>query len=195
MPGLPDRDQMKMVEDECLRLFENGEKIGALKLADALMKLEGIPMHCPAHHFLVPAALLTSAHMFAENSREELVRDLGKAKERSRDIPGGICGLCGCCGAAVGTGTFASIWQKTSPTSKSGWAACNALTAQSLGSIASVEGPRCCKRVTYLSISAAVPAVKEQLGVYVGEIADVKCSHFYKSRECRGFACPFFPGV
>jgi len=195
MPGLPDKNHMKLVEDECLRLFDSGEKISALQLADALMKLPELPMHCPYHHFLVPAALLTSAHMFAESSRDELARDLGKAVERSKDIPGGICGLNGCCGAGIGAGIFASIWQKTSPTSKSGWAACNAMTAASLSSIASVEGPRCCKRVTYLSISAASAAAREMLGVELGEPAEIKCSHYYKSRECRGFACPYFPGV
>lgn len=195
MPGLPDKNHMKLVEDECLRLFDEGKKLGALQLADELMKLPELPMHSPYTHFLVPAALLTAAHMFAESSRDELVRDLAKAAERSKDIPGGICGLNGCCGAGIGAGIFASIWQKTSPTSKSGWAACNAMTADSLAAIAGVEGPRCCKRVTYLSITAAMSSAKERLGVDLGELGDVKCSHHYKSRDCRGFACPYFPGV
>lgn len=194
MPLLPDKSHLKLIEDECLRLFESGEKIGAIELADALMKLDGLPVHCPYHHFLVPAAILTSAHMYACSNIESLAADLRKAGARSGDIPGGICGLCGNCGAATGAGIFASIWQKTTSMSKSGWAVCNELTARSLSEIASVEGPRCCKRVSYLSLRAAVPAINELLDVYVGEATEIKCSFHTKSRECRKGACPFYPG-
>ena len=150
-------------------------------------------MHSPYHHFLVPAALLTSAHMYQGSARDKVAADLKKAMERAGAVPGGICGNYGCCGAAVGVGIFGSIWQGTHPLAKSGWAASNELTARALAAIAGVEGPRCCKRVTFLSIGAAISAAKELLGVELGEEKPVQCTYFASSRECRGLACPFFP--
>ena len=62
-----------------------------------------------------------------------------------------------------------------------------------LEAVASVEGPRCCTRVTYLAVTAVMAASKELLGLDLGETPAVTCAHFAKNRECRGAACPFFP--
>ena len=67
------------------------------------------------------------------------------------------------------------------------------MTARCLSSIASVEGPRCCKRVTYLTLSAALPAAREFLGLDLGEIPEHTCHHFSQSRECRGNRLPVLP--
>lgn len=195
MALLPDKDHMEKIEKECLRLFDAGEMIPAVDLTNRLMQLEGLPMHCPYHHFLVPAALLTSAHMYQGSTREKLEKDLGKASERAGSIQGGICGNYGCCGAAVGAGIFASIWQGTTPLSKSGWAACNEMTARALSAIAGVEGPRCCKRVSFLSVLSAVTGARELLGVELGESRIPTCSFSANSRECRKDACPFYQGT
>ena len=59
------------------------------------------------------------------------------------------------------------------------------MTARRLSAIASVEGPRCCKRVTYLTLSAALPAARKFLGLDLGEIPEHTCHHFSQSQECR----------
>lgn len=190
---LPNPAQAAALEKRCLALYDAGEPLSAVAIADDLMSLPDFAMHTPDHHVLVPCALLTAAHLRAGKGREALAADLKKAAERAAIVPGGTCGNYGCCGAAVGGGIFAAVWNKTSPMSKAGWAAGNAMTARCLEAIASVEGPRCCKRVTYLAVTAVMVASKELLGLDLGEVPTVTCAHFAKNRECRGTACPFFP--
>ena len=192
MAMLPDVHHMEQIETCCLELINAGETLGAMEVAEILLALPGLPMHCPYHHFLLPAALLTAAHMGKHGSAEQLERDLKIAKERAGAVPGGTCGQYGCCGAAIGVGIFVSIWQRATPLSKSGWAVGNAITARCLNEIAGVEGPRCCKRVTYLSLRAAIPAIQELLAVDVGMFSAVHCRYHEKNRECRGTECPFF---
>ena len=93
----------------------------------------------------------------------------------------------------MSAGIFASVWQGTTPMSKTGWASANEITARALDSISSADGPRCCKRVTYLALSAAVPAARELLGVDAGEFSTPVCHYFKQNRECLKIKCPFFP--
>lgn len=192
MALLPDAEQMRQIETRCLELMRAGTPLGAVEVAERLMALPGLPVHCPYHHFLMPAALLTAARLRTGGSAERLQKDLKLAKERAGSVPGGACGQYGCCGAAIGAGIFASVWQGTTPLSKDGWAAGNKLTARCLEEIATVEGPRCCKRVTYLTLRAVIPAARELLGVDLGEFSQIRCIYHESNRECRGAACPFF---
>ena len=194
MPALPDPGQMDQIEAACLAAYDAGQPRSVVELAELLMDLPDLPMHCPYHHFLVPTAMLTAACLSAGEGRDKLEGLLKQARERAGTVPGGYCGQFGACGAAIGAGIFASLWQKTTPLSKTGWAAANEMTARALSAIASVEGPRCCKRVTYLTLHAACPAARELLGVDIGPgPEELKCHHFTRSRECRKTACPFFP--
>jgi len=176
----------------CLEIFDAGEPRNAADIAEALMSLPEIPMHSPDHHFLVPAALLTAANLVS-GDRERLDAGLAEAARRASQVPGGVCGSFGCCGAAVGAGIFCSVWNRTCALSKTGWAAANETTARALSAIASVEGPRCCKRVTYLAVGAVLASSKELLGLDLGEMPAVVCRRCGQNRECRGPACPFFP--
>jgi len=194
MAVLPDQQRMKRIEDRCLEWMEKGTPMGAAQIAEDLVLLPDMPMHCPYHHFLVPAALLTSAHLHAGSTTERLAKDLKLAKERAGMVPGGICGQWGSCGAALGVGIFSAIWRNTSPLSKDGWANGNLITARCLEEIATVEGPRCCKRVTYLAIRAAVTIAREELGVDMGAFPEMRCRFSSQNRECRKEACPFYAG-
>ena len=193
MPMLPDACHMDLIDAKCLEVFSAGTPSGAFGIAEALMDLDGLPMHCPYHHYLTAAALLTSAALHSGCTEEKLRALLKTARERASQVPGGFCGQFGCCGAAVSTGIFASVWQNTTPLSKTGWDAANQMTARALTAISSTNGPRCCKRVTYLALSSAIPAVRELLGVDVGEFPAVTCHHFQGNRECLGADCPFSP--
>lgn len=142
---------------------------------------------------MVPAALLTAAHSVSGRDRSALERDLNAALSRSKRVPGGSCGDCGCCGAAVGAGIFAALWLKTTPKSTVRWADANRFTAWCLEYIATVDGPRCCKRVSYLALEAAVPLAKEVLGVDLGQRPRPACTRFAQNAECLHAACPYFP--
>lgn len=193
MAMLPDVQHMEQIEACCVELLECGETLNVVEIATHLMELPELPMHCPYHHFLVPAALLTAACMQVKGDGSALSRSLKIARERASILPGGMCGQFGCCGAALGAGVFAAIWLETTPMSKQGWAAVNEYTSRCLSKVASVEGPRCCKRVTYLTLCAAAAAAKDLLGLDLGECPEITCGFYAKNRECRGVECPFFP--
>lgn len=159
-----------------------------------LMDLQGLPMHCPEHHFIVPAALLLAAHRGAGMAREKVGQDLHTAMMRGKTVPGGFCGNCGCCGAAVGAGMFLSVWLATNPKSNENWALVQRMTACALERIAAVEGPRCCKRVTFFALEAARTFCKTELAMDLAGTPKIVCKYSSNNQECRHTACPFFPG-
>lgn len=177
----------------CLNAFDAPGAPAALDVMEAMMALEGLPMHCPEHHYIVPAALLTAARRAAGGSREQLAKDLKAAEERAKKVPGGSCGFSGCCGAAVGAGIFAAVWLGTNPKRGDHWGDVNGFTAQCLAHIAQAGGPRCCKRVCYLALQKAVPLARALLGVELGPTPAPRCTRFAQNAECRHRDCPFFP--
>lgn len=191
--GTPFADNYPEMIRLCLDAFDQGGPVAPLDMLEAMMSLPNVEMHTPEHHFMVPAALLTAAHSVSGRDRAALERNLHAALTRSKRVPGGSCGDCGCCGAAVGAGIFAALWLKTTPKSTVRWADANRFTAWCLESIATVDGPRCCKRVSYLAIEAAVPLARELLGVDLGELPKPACTRFAKNAECLHTACPYFP--
>ena len=174
-------------------LYEDTDKHTPEWYARRLMNQKGLPMHCPEHHFIVPAALLLAAHRNAGTDAEKVHRDLRVALMRAQTVPGGFCGNCGCCGAGIGTGIFLAIWYNTNPKSEHNWALTQRMTARALAEIATVEGPRCCKRVTFLALSAAKEFCKQELGLELGTEAEFICGYYPQNRECRGIDCPYFP--
>ena len=193
MPISADPKHIELIIEKCLDYYDSGLKAGAMDICTRLMALEDIPMHSPDHHFLLPAAMLTAAHISEGSARSKLISDLGKAKERSKDIPGGICGLNGCCGAGIAAGIFTSIWLGATPLSKESWATANRMTAAALASISSVDGPRCCKRDCYLALQGLIPVIKELTEVDLGRTSTY-CGFYNRSRECKKELCPFYHG-
>ena len=181
------------IEAEALRLYREGDARSPLANAERLMRLDGLMMHCPEHHYIVPAALLLAAHSEAGSDAARVGRDLALAKTRAMNVPGGSCGNSGCCGAAVGAGIFLSIWRKVNPKSNENWSLVNRLTAACLNRVATVEGPRCCKRVTYLTLMEAVEFCARETDVRLEPPGNIVCGWFPRNKECRKTACPFFP--
>lgn len=177
----------------CLETLHSGTVPAAEELLNRMMDHPDVPMHYPYHHFIMPAALLTLAAMETGKTEAALEKMLAEAKKRALQIPGGFCGLCGTCGAGTGAGIFMSIFTKTTPKSVETWKWCNELTGRCLQRIASVEGPRCCKRVSYLSAAEAVPYVNEKLGLHLRTASGLRCKYHGKNPECRGAGCPYFP--
>lgn len=177
----------------CLETYDSGEIPAAEEMLNRMMDHPDVPMHFPYHHFIMPAALLTLSAMEAGKSREELEKMLKEAKKRSLSVPGGFCGLFGSCGAGVGAGIFMSVYTKTTPKSGQTWEWCNELTGQCLQKLASAGGPRCCKRTSYLSVSASVPFINEKLGLHLRNSDKVLCKYHDRNAECIKQACPFYP--
>lgn len=163
-----------------------------LEISRALMRHPKVKMHGPEHHFLVPAALL-AAHANARGEPGEKPRLLAEARRRSEPVAGGFCGFQGACGAAIGAGIYVSIASGATPLTREPWALANAATSKALGVLASVGGPRCCKRTTWLVLLSAIRFAREHLGVALTG-RGARCEHSALNRECIEARCPFYPG-
>lgn len=182
------------ITEKSLAWFHKEGPINVFEMASDLMDIEGLPMHCPPHHYLVPAVLLTACHKAEGDSEEILKEDLKEANERSHNILGGFCGLYGNCGAAVGTGIFLSIYTQTGPCSEGSWAWTNKITARGLTKISEIDGPRCCKRNVYLALLAALDVIKAYLEIPLKKPEKIICHYYKNNHECKKQQCPFFPG-
>jgi len=157
----------------------------------SLMKNPKVAMHGPEHHFLVPAVLLSAYYNLKNDSvlKEEKIKI---AQQRASNVLGGFCGFHGACGAAIGTGIFVSLITGANPLSKHEWKLSNLMTAKSLLSVANVGGPRCCKRVTFLSIIEASDFLREHFGITLPITNSIKCEFSSLNKECLTNDCPFY---
>lgn len=178
--------------DTLVGLYEAGEDIGPIALAQRLMALPDNIIHNATHHYLVPAVLLYSWGRATGTDPETFKSLLAAARTRSMQIPGGACGNMGCCGAAVGSGIFFSLIRKANPKLSRGWDDANRATATALMHMADVGGPRCCKRCSFLAIETAAALLKSADGIDMCEASPL-CTWFPDNRECLETACPYYP--
>lgn len=162
-----------------------------ITIATDMMKEKPINMHGPEHHYLIVASLLSAY----QNSGGDidLEKSLHTAEQRSKHVPGGVCGMWGSCGAGIGAGIFVSIITKATPLSVKEWSQANFATAKSLYHIAQNGGPRCCKRNTWLSIMSAVDFTNEIMGIQMEKPKNMECSFFTKNPTCKKEECLYYP--
>lgn len=180
------------IKNEAIEAFNEGNT-ELSSIAMRMMDVEGVPMHYPYHHFIIPATLLTAACKATGKSVEDLKDMLDTAEGRAKNVLGGFCGDYGACGAGVGTGIFMSVYTGASPMTQDNWSWCNEITGISLQKISSIPGPRCCKRTGFLALKTAVPYISEKLGIELKIDEEVKCKYYEKNTECKKSLCPFFP--
>jgi hypothetical protein len=113
------------------------------------------------------------------------------ARRRAEAIKEGFCGSHGACGAAIGSGIFISIMTGATQIAKDEWRLANLMSSVSLKAIAENGGPRCCKRDTFLSITAAVIFLKEHFEIELPLEKRVKCEFAILNQECLGEGCQF----
>ena len=160
------------------------------RIVATLMKNPQINMHGPEHHFLVPAALLAAWY---NRNKNPLLKDTAiiKARLRAEEVKGGFCGSHGACGAAIGTGIFVSLITGATSFAKEEWRLANLMSAESLKVIAENGGPRCCKRDSFLAISAAVAFLKTHFGTELPMEERITCEFAILNPECLGEECLF----
>lgn len=162
-----------------------------IEIIRKMMDMPFCHMHGPEHHVMVGAALLTAYHN--AGGHLDLPAAIKEIYSRGRAVPGGACGFWGACGAGVSAGQFVAIITESTPLAVKPWGLSNQMTAQALNRIGQAGGPRCCKRDSYLAISAAVNFVRKQLGVEMEESVPL-CTHHAQNNQCIGTRCPFFGG-
>jgi len=180
------------LQDICMEIKKSNEKVSVTELLIRLMDSEGMLIHCPYHHFVVLAAVMTVVAMEKNEQDEVLEGWLNKAKSRAKTIPGGMCGEYGSCGAAIGIGIAVSVMTGATPKSTENWKWANEATGRALMKVAEYGGPRCCKRVSFLSVSEGVKYINEIFGLNLDSGESVSCKYYKENTECIGGKCPFF---
>lgn len=184
----------RFITQECLRACAEENKIRVSDLVFRLLRSPRLPMHCPQHHYLIPAAMLTAARKVQAGSLEELRDDLTEAMMRAKNVLPAFCGLYGSCGTAVGLGIYTSILLNADQYSIHSWALVNRIAGECLLKIAEIDGPRCCKRNSYIALQVGELFSKEVLGLDLGTSEHIQCSFYEKNAsECKKQACPFYP--
>lgn len=158
-----------------------------ISIATEIMENPYINMHGPEHHYLIVVALLAAY----KNAGGQIYfeKAIQSARQRAKNVPGGICGMWGSCGAGIATGIFISIITGASPISEIEWSLANQMTSRSLAVISVNGGPRCCKRNTYLAITQAVEFVKEQFNIAMELPEKVICQFSHRNKQCRSKKC------
>jgi hypothetical protein len=162
-----------------------------IALAVRLMRHPSVKMHGPEHHFLVPAVLL-AAWSNARGEPGRRAARVAEARRRTEPLCGGFCGIQGACGAGIGTGTFVAIATGATPVKGPERGLSNRMTARALDVVSRTDGPRCCKRDSFLAILAAARFARAHLGVELPARGPT-CEWSDANAECIGDACPFHP--
>lgn len=178
-----------LIEKYCI----NTSSTDPIAQAFVLMNNPAVKMHGPEHHFLVPAVLLAAYFNQKGISAEEKAKSIREARRRSDDVKGGFCGFQGACGAGIGSGIFISVMSKSTPLSGVEWRRSNRMTAESLGKISENDGPRCCKRSSFLSIISAVDFLAREFGVEIATDHRPICTFGAMNKECHHRGCTFSP--
>ena len=72
------------IKDRCIDILKNRSVSRADEMINELMDLEGVIIHCPYHHFIVPATLLTMAAMEKYYKEDKLREWLDLAEARAK---------------------------------------------------------------------------------------------------------------
>lgn len=175
--------------DFILEVCNKTEETNPYNIAELLFRDERIHIHGPEHHVLVPAVLLASYYnKIGEGEQKKNALEMAKA--RGQQVPGGFCGFAGSCGAGIGVGIFFSIMEDTSPLDSKKWGNVNQATGHALLNIGAYNGPRCCKRNTFLAFKTVEEMLKEEKGITLSTGKQV-CNWSAYNNECLKEGCEF----
>ena len=164
-----------------------------------VMSDDSIFANGPEHHTLFGASLICAYANAGGCDPQGAPLDknaaLDEMMRRSMQLPGGTCGFWGVCGAAASVGQALSILNGSTPLNAGPWAQCQALTSEALGKMASMGGPRCCKRNGFTAVLTGIDHIEADLGVSLDRPENVVCSFFPNNNECLHAACPYFPAA
>ena len=90
MPMLPDPAHTDIIDKACISAFEAEEPVSVFSLCENIMDDPKLPMHCPYHHYLIPAVLLTAAGKISGETEEMLQKRLKTARGARRNGAGGL---------------------------------------------------------------------------------------------------------
>ncbi len=181
-----------VIERACFEYFKSQDGRSPMDVVFHVMDDANFPMHNFAHHYLVPALLLSAVYAEQGVSFEKFSADMKLVAERAQNVLPAFCGFYGACGAAVGCGIFMSVFTGTTPLSKDTWGLCNGATAGALAKLAEIGGPRCCKRNTFAALVFMRDYLGSRMSIDIDIPRDIKCRYSKFNKECLESSCPFF---
>ena len=182
---------IEIIMEEC----KSSSLKNPVELMQKLMEEPYIYMHGPEHHVMVGAALLTAYYnckgFDGGTARADFEAALEEMNAWGAGYPGGSGGLWGCGGGGVCGGLFLCFVPKATPLTGKSWRLSNQMTAEALGAIAKLGGPRCCKRNSFTAAAEAARFAKEHLEVEMELPKEICCGFSEENRECLRKKCPY----
>lgn len=180
-------EAIKFVKEKCLD-YKGKDPI---ELAVEIMNDDIIRMHGPEHHFIVPAVLITCVHNHI-NTKFDLLEKLNIAEKRAELETSRVCTFKqGSCGAAQGTGVFMSMYLGRNEADEDAWSPANKIITESLKKIDESNGPRCCKRDTYIALETAAEFLKNRFSVNL-PVSHGKCTFSLRNEGCGHEECEYY---
>lgn len=173
-----------------IRDIKQEQGINPIHIFKNIAKKEYMSIHGPEHHVLDGASLL----MAYKNAGGDIDIDsaLEKLMEEGLRMPGAMCGLWGICGAITSIGVALAIIDGTGPLSTDGtWGNHMQFTADAIGELGKINGPRCCKRDAMVAFKNGIEYVNNQYGVTL-EYEHMQCEYSDKNEQCIRERCPYF---
>ena len=181
------------IEEKALHIIDDIKKeTGTLPvhIFKDMAKKDYISMHGPEHHILDGACLLV-AYKNA-GGKIDIEEALAKLMQEGLRMPGAMCGLWGICGAITSMGAALAIIDGTGPLSTDGsWGNHMAFTADAVGELGKVNGPRCCKRDAMIAFKNAIAYINSHYDVEL-EYEKTPCEYSAFNSQCIKERCPYY---
>lgn len=162
-----------------------------MALAVEIMDSPYFEMQGSWHHFVVPSVLLTCAKNLT-GAQYNLTAALDEVYERvMEEVPMECAFHAGTCGAACGAAVFLSIFLGRDSQSEDMWSVTSAITTAALKKIKEYPGPACCKRDTYITISAVAEFMAEKFAL-VFPVTEAKCTFSLRNEGCGREECMYY---
>ncbi|MFO7908054.1 MAG: DUF5714 domain-containing protein [Planctomycetota bacterium] len=176
-------DALAVIEHICQTTKET-DMVG---LMQTIRSHPAVPVNGPEHHALGAGIILATYRNLGGQLNDEQIRC---GIQRGSRILGGACAFLGACGAAIGVGTAFAIILDANPLKGAERRTVQLATQRTLGSIASLEAPRCCQRDLWLALRAAETISAELLPVPLHARKLLQCHQAAENHECIGAVCP-----
>lgn len=181
------------IEAACLAAFRAEAEPTPYGLLLELMDLPGLPMHCPPHHYIMPATLLTVAARKTGEPEDLFREQLAECKDRALNGPGRVLRLVRRLRRCRRHRHFYERFYKCRPP-RPGLLG-RLQPRHRPGPAADCRGrrPRCCKRNSFIALQSAIASIEKSLGIQLADPGKIVCKYHKENAECKKHACPFYP--
>lgn len=170
--------------------IKNEEGVNPVRIFKNIAHREYMNIHGPEHHILDGASILVAYRN--AGGIINLDEALNQLILEGLRMPGAMCGLWGICGAITSIGAALAIIDGTGPLSTDGtWGEHMQFTAEAVGELGKINGPRCCKRDAMIAFKNGIEYVNNHYNVTL-EYEHMKCEFSSQNAQCIEKRCPYY---